>query len=109
MKGIILQQGIINKYGLEAAYVAAVLGQILVAKKGNDNEMVDNKHWVFGEIEWLKETYLKELSLNKVKKIIKELESNNILEVKRVNGVKGITINYKVFFKEAEEGMQLGN
>ena len=33
MKGIILQQGIINKYGLEAAYVAAVLGQILVAKK----------------------------------------------------------------------------
>ena len=52
MKGIILQQAIINKYGLEADNVAAVLGQILVAKKGNDNEMVD-KHWVFGEIEWL--------------------------------------------------------
>lgn len=108
---IMLHEGIINKYSLDAAYVVAVLGQMIAKKKGTNKDFYDNKYWIFENIEFLKEEKgkFKDLSLNKVKKVIKELESNNILEIKRIDGVKGMTINYNTLLKEAEEGMQLGN
>ncbi len=108
---IMLHEGIINKYSLDAAYVVAVLGQMIVNKKGTNEDFYDNKYWIFEDVEFLKEEKgkFKDLSLNKVKKVIKELESNNILEIKRIDGVKGMTINYNTLLKEAEEGMQLGN
>lgn len=108
---IMLHEGIINKYSLDAAYVVAVLGQMIAKKKGTNKDFYDNKYWIFEDIEFLKEEKgkFKDLSLNKVKKVIKELESNNILEIKRIDGVKGMTINYNTLLKEAEEGMQLGN
>lgn len=106
---IMLHEGIINKYSLDAAYVVAVLGQIIVNKKGTKEDFYDNKYWIFEDIEFLKEEKgkFKDLSLNKVKKVIKELEKAGILEVKKIDGVKGITINYKALFKEAEEGMEI--
>lgn len=106
MKGIVLQEGIVNKYGLEAAYIVAVIGQMLVVKKGGQKDFYDNKYWIFENIEWLKENKFKDITISKVKKIIKDLEKNEILEVIRINGIKGMTINYKEFFKQAEEGMK---
>lgn len=102
MKGIVLQEGIVNKYGLEAAYIVAVIGQMLVVKKGSQKDFYDNKYWIFESIEWLKENKFKDITISRVKKIIEDLEKNGILEVIKINEIKGMTINYKEFFKQAE-------